>query len=168
MGSARSSSPDPKFEENLKEIGNLPEDKRGMAFATALLTGGSGTNSIMGRASGGGIPGAAKGAVNAMTGFTGGGKATAMRFAGDAMKEDKKTEQESILPATPKPKVKSETNPFSGLLLQKYNENIRKREKEAYDRSIEGIKNPNQMRQEVDQGLISTLPKPLQMMVRGG
>ena len=40
-------------------------------------------------------------------------------------------------------------------------------EKEAYDRSIEGIKNPNQMRKEVDQGLISTLPKPLQMMVRG-
>ena len=52
MGSART-APDPKFEENLKEIGNLPEDKRGMAFATTLLTGGSGVNSIMGRASGG-------------------------------------------------------------------------------------------------------------------
>ena len=52
MGAART-APDPKFEENLKEIGNLPEDKRGMAFATTLLTGGSGANSIMGRASGG-------------------------------------------------------------------------------------------------------------------
>ena len=48
MGAART-APDPKFEENLKEIGNLPEDKRGMAFATTLLTGGSGVNSIMGR-----------------------------------------------------------------------------------------------------------------------
>ena len=52
MGAART-APDPKFEQNLKEIGNLPEDKRGMAFATTLLTGGSGVNSIMGRASGG-------------------------------------------------------------------------------------------------------------------
>ena len=52
MGASRS-APDPKFEENLKEIGNLPEDKRGMALATTLLTGGSGVNSIMGRASGG-------------------------------------------------------------------------------------------------------------------
>ena len=52
MGASRT-APDPKFEENLKEIGNLPEDKRGMAFATTLLTGGSGVNSIMGRASGG-------------------------------------------------------------------------------------------------------------------
>ena len=52
MGAART-APDPKFEENLKEISNLPEDKRGMAFATTLLTGGSGVNSIMGRAGGG-------------------------------------------------------------------------------------------------------------------
>ena len=52
MGAART-APDPKFEENLKQISNLPEDKRGMAFATTLLTGGSGANSIMGRASGG-------------------------------------------------------------------------------------------------------------------
>ena len=52
MGAART-APDPKFEENLKEISNLPEDKRGMAFATTLLTGGSGANSIMGRVSGG-------------------------------------------------------------------------------------------------------------------
>tara|TARA_R100000773_G_scaffold6072_1_gene6390 strand:- start:613 stop:1251 length:639 start_codon:yes stop_codon:yes gene_type:complete len=54
MGAART-APDPKFEENLKEIGNLPGDKRGMAFATTLLTGGSGANSIMGQASGGGL-----------------------------------------------------------------------------------------------------------------
>ena len=52
MGSART-APDPKFEENLSGLKNLPEDKRGMAFATTLLTGGSGANSIMGQASGG-------------------------------------------------------------------------------------------------------------------
>ena len=167
MGAARSSSPDPKFKEGLENVTKMPEGKdRTMSFLELMMTGGQG-NSIMGRASGGGIPGAAKGAVNAMTGFTGGGKAT-MRFAGDAMKEDKKSEQESILPTTPKPEVKSEPSPFSGALLQKLNENMRKREKESYDRSIEGIKNPNQIRQEVDQGLISSLPKPLQMMVRGG
>ena len=118
-------------------------------------------------ASGGGLPGIIKGITGATGSILRGGGKASMRFAGDAMKEDKKSEQESTLPTTPKPEVKSETSPFSGLLLQKYNENIRKREKEAYDRSIEGIKNPNQMRKEVDQGLISTLPKPLQMMVRG-
>ena len=52
MGSART-APDPKFEENLSGLKDLPEDKRGMAFATTLLTGGSGANSIMGQASGG-------------------------------------------------------------------------------------------------------------------
>ena len=62
MGAART-APDPKFEENLKEIGNLPEDKRGMAFATTLLTGGSGVNPIMGQASGGGLLGSATGIV---------------------------------------------------------------------------------------------------------
>ena len=62
MGAART-APDPKFEENLKEIGNLPEDKRGMAFATTLLTGGSGVNPIMGQASGGGLLGSVPGIV---------------------------------------------------------------------------------------------------------
>ena len=62
MGAART-APDPKFEENLKEIGNLPEDKRGMAFATTLLTGGSGVSNFMGKASGGGLLGSATGIV---------------------------------------------------------------------------------------------------------
>ena len=161
MGASRS-APDPKFEENLKAVTEQPEGRgRTTAFFDALTSGsnimgrsGRATMSGLGASGGTGIP-------NALS------KAATMRFAGDAMKEDKKSEQESTLPTTPKPEVKSETSPFSGLLLQKYNENIRKREKEAYDRSIEGIKNPNQMRKEVDQGLISTLPKPLQMMVRG-
>ena len=161
MGASRS-APDPKFEENLKAVTEQPEGRgRTTAFLDALTSG----SNIMGRSgratmSGLGASGGT-GIQNALS------KAATMTFAGDAMKEDKKSEQESTLPTTPKPEVKSETSPFSGLLLQKYNENIRKREKEAYDRSIEGIKNPNQMRKEVDQGLISTLPKPLQMMVRG-
>ena len=52
MGSVRT-APDPKFEENFKKdmegIKDLPEDRRGMSFATTLLTGGSGINNIMGR-----------------------------------------------------------------------------------------------------------------------
>ena len=62
MGAART-APDPKFEENLKEIKNLPPDKRGMAFATTLMTGGSGVNPIMGQASGGGLLGSVPGIV---------------------------------------------------------------------------------------------------------
>ena len=62
MGATRQ-APDPKFEENLKEIKNLPPDKRGMAFATTLMTGGSGVNPIMGQASGGGLLGSVPGIV---------------------------------------------------------------------------------------------------------
>ena len=55
MGSART-APNPQFEENFKKdmegIKDLPEDKRGMAFATSLLTGAAGSSGIMGHTGG--------------------------------------------------------------------------------------------------------------------
>ena len=52
MGSART-APDPKFEENLRGIRDLPEDRRGMAFTTTMLTGSPSATGIMGRSTGG-------------------------------------------------------------------------------------------------------------------
>ena len=48
------------------------------------------------------------------------------------------------------------------------NDETRNREKQAYDRSLSSLLNPNAIRKQVDQGLISTLPKPLQMMYKDG
>ena len=66
MGAARtaSQSPDPKFKEGLENVTKMPEGKdRTMSFMQLMLTGGSGANSIMGRASGGGLLGSASGIV---------------------------------------------------------------------------------------------------------
>ena len=136
-------------------------------------------------ASGGGIPGIIKGITGATGSLLGGGGKASMRFAGDALnstKEDVKSEQESKL--SPRSlvgasggtgiqnAVKAATTEqfgrFSGESLKKMNEEMRNREKQAYDRSLSSLLNPNAIRQQVDQGLISTLPKPLQMMFKGG
>ena len=65
MGAAKSSAPDPKFKEGLENVTKMPEGKeRTMSFMELMLTGGSGANSIIGRASGGGIPKAVSGIVS--------------------------------------------------------------------------------------------------------
>ena len=66
MGAARtaSQSPDPKFKEGLENVTKMPEGKdRTMSFMQLMLTGGSGANSIMGQASGGGVLGSAPGII---------------------------------------------------------------------------------------------------------
>jgi len=66
MGAARtaSQSPDPKFKEGLENVTKMPEGKeRTMSFMELMLTGGSGANSVMGRASGGSLLGSASGIV---------------------------------------------------------------------------------------------------------
>ena len=52
MGSART-APDLKFEENLKGIRDLPEDRRGIEFTSTMLTRSPSATGIMGRSTGG-------------------------------------------------------------------------------------------------------------------
>ena len=109
--------------------------------------------------------------ASATKGIMGGGKAS-MRFAGDALdskKEDVKSQEESKLAPTPvvKPEAYKDTSRFSGESLKKMSEQMRNTEKQSYERSLASLLDPNSVRQQVDQGLISSLPKPLQMMVRG-
>ena len=52
MGSART-APDLRFEENLKGIKDLPEDRRGIEFTSTMLTRSPSATGIMGRSTGG-------------------------------------------------------------------------------------------------------------------
>ena len=66
MGGARraSQSPDPVFKENLERLTNMPESReRSEGVANLMFFGGAPLNSVVGRASGGGIPGAISGIV---------------------------------------------------------------------------------------------------------
>ena len=67
MGGARaaSQSPDPLFKEELERLTKMPESReRSEGVASLMFFGPSGTNNVMGRASGGGIPGAVSGIVS--------------------------------------------------------------------------------------------------------
>jgi len=67
MGGARaaSQSPDPLFKEELERLTKMPESReRTKGVASLMFFGPSGTSSVMGRASGGGIPGAVSGIVS--------------------------------------------------------------------------------------------------------
>ena len=67
MGGARaaSQSPDPVFKENLERLTKMPESReRSEGVASLLFFGGSPLNNVVGRASGGGIPGAVSGIVS--------------------------------------------------------------------------------------------------------
>ena len=140
---------------------------------------------FVGASGGSGLTGAIKAITGATGGLLSGGGKASMRFAGDALdskKEDVKSEQESKLSPRSlvgasggtgiqnavKAATTGQFGRFSGESLKKMNEEMRNREKLAYDRSLSSLLNPNAIRQQVDQGLISSLPKPLQMMVKGG
>ena len=67
MGGARraSQSPDPVFKENLERLTKMPESReRSEGVASLLFFGGAPLNNVVGRASGGGIPGAVSGIVS--------------------------------------------------------------------------------------------------------
>ena len=67
MGGAKraSQSPDPVFKENLERLTKMPESReRSEGVASLLFFGGSPLNNVVGRASGGGIPGAVSGIVS--------------------------------------------------------------------------------------------------------
>ena len=136
-------------------------------------------------ASGGGLPGIIKGITGATGSILGGGGKASMRFAGDALNstaEDVKSQEESKFSPRPlvgasggsgvqnavKAATTGQFGRFSGDSLKKMNDEMRNREKQAYDRSLSSLLNPNAIRKQVDQGLISTLPKPLQMMYKDG
>ena len=66
MGGARaaSQSPDPRFKDELEKLTKMPESReRSEGVASLMFFGPSGSNSVMGRASGGGIPKAVSGIV---------------------------------------------------------------------------------------------------------